>query len=219
MRRIVLFLGFVVLLLAVRPAAAANEQRLGERVLGDPSAPVTIIEYSSLTCPHCASFHIETLPRIKAEYIDTGKAKLIFRDFPLEPRAAAAAMLARCVDPARYFAFLDLLFRDQKAWATAADPLAELKLRARLANLSGQDVDACLADKQLLQALQDGRDKAAAQYKIESTPSFLIDDRTVSGAAPYDTFKQAIDAALKNKGIEPPKSESAPAPGTAGRQG
>lgn len=218
MRRIALFLGFFVALWAVWPAAA-NEQRLAERVLGNPAAPVTIIEYSSLTCSHCAAFHNETLPKIKAEYIDTGKAKLIFRDFPLEPRAAAAAMLARCVDPARYFAFLDLLFRDQKAWATAADPLAELKLRARLANLSDQDVDACLADKQLLQTLQDGRDKAAAQHKIQSTPSFLIDDRTVSGAAPYETFKQAIDAALKAKGIEPQKSESAPAPGTAGRQG
>lgn len=198
---------------------AADDQRFSERVLGNASAPVTIIEYSSMTCPHCAAFHTETLPKIKADYIDTGLVKLDFRDFPLEPRAAAAAMLARCVDPSRYFAFVDLLYRDQRAWATASDPIAELKLRSRLANLSDKDVDACLADKQLLQMLQDERDKAVAQYKIESTPSFLIGDRTVNGAAPYETFKQAIDAALKDKGIEPPKSGSAPAPGAAGRQG
>jgi protein-disulfide isomerase len=201
------FVGFAALLgaalaLAPTPGLAADPEpdRLTERTLGQPGAPVTIYEFSSFTCPHCAAFHAETLPKIKAEYIDTGKAKLVFRDFPLDRLALAASIVARCVKPGQYFGFVDLLYRDQKAWATAKDPLAELKTRARIAGVGDEQVNACLNDQVLLTTLQQRRDAASKEFAITSTPAFVIGGETVSGAMPYETFRAAIEAALAKAG-------------------
>src|SRR5947209_14674871 len=90
---------------------------LGEMALGDPQAPITVIEYASMTCPHCAHFHLTTFPELKKRYIDTGKVRFVFREFPLDPVATGAFMLARCAGNDRYFALLDLLFHEQRQWA------------------------------------------------------------------------------------------------------
>jgi len=195
---------FVVLvgLLVLGPIQVAGQDasgRLADRVLGDANAPVTMIEYSSLTCPHCADFHLHTLPQIKAAYIDTGKVKLIFRDFPLDPRALAAAMVSRCVDASRYYGFLDLLFRDQKSWATSDDVLHELKVRAQLALLPEEEFDACLQDRSLAQGIEAGARTVSKEKGINSTPSFLIDDVTVRGAVPFERLSTIIDARLRGE--------------------
>ena len=125
------------------------QEMLGDRVLGNPDAPVTIIEYASLGCPHCREFHDGTLPEIKKTYIDTGKVKLIFRDFPLGQRATAASMIARCSGPIRYFALVSIFFRDQGIWSQAPDGLAALTASAKKAGMSATQVDACLRSEEL----------------------------------------------------------------------
>lgn len=178
------------------PRAAAAADLLPETMIGDPQAPVTIIEFSSLTCPHCAAFHRETLPKIEETYIDTGKARLIYRDFPLGRLALAAAVVGRCVDPARHFGFVGMLYRDQADWAQSADPLAELKIRAQLAGLSETDFNACLENKPLIQAIQQRAQEGQQEYGIDSTPSFIIDGQKLAGEQSFETFSAAIDAAL-----------------------
>jgi protein-disulfide isomerase len=186
---------------ATRPApASAAEATLTETALGDPNAPVTIVEYSSLTCPHCAAFHRETLPQVKTSYIDTGKVRFVYRDFPLGKLALAAAVVGRCVDPSRHFAFIDMLYRDQDTWSQSRDPLAELKLRAQLAGLSDSQVEACLGNKPLIQAVQQRAQEGQQRYGIDSTPSFIVNGKKISGEQSFEAFSRAIDAALAEAG-------------------
>jgi len=177
-------------------ALPPDASMLAERSLGNAQAKVTIIEYSSLTCPHCAEFHRDTLPQIQANYIDKGLVRYVVRDFPLEGRALAASMVARCLPPERYFGFIGLLFRDQAVWAQSPNPLDELKVRAQLAGLSPADFDACLADKPLLAGIQARAQEAKTRDGIESTPIFLIDGTKLAGAQSYPEFEKAIQAAL-----------------------
>lgn len=204
MRHVALTLAAVVLMLVglsitSLPGRAA-EGGSAETVLGDPKAPVTIIEYSSLTCPHCAAFHRDTLPKVKESYIDTGKVRFIYRDFPLGRLALAAAVVGRCVDPSRHFAFIDMLYRDQDAWSQSRDPIAELKVRAQLAGLSEQDFEACLDNKPLIQAIQQGAQEGQQQYGIDSTPSFIINGNKITGEQSFEAFSKAIEAALGGAG-------------------
>jgi protein-disulfide isomerase len=178
--------------MALPPAQAM----LADRSLGSASAKVTIVEYSSLTCPHCADFHRDVLPQIKQEYVDKGLVRYVPRDFPLDGRALAAAMIARCVPSDRYFGFLDMLFRDQQTWARSANPLDDLKVRAQLAGLAPPEVNACLADQDLLKGIQASAAEAGKREGIESTPTFFVDGKKISGALSYDKFKSAIDEAL-----------------------
>ena len=197
MRRVVFVVFLILPMLSTASVALPPTQAmLSERSLGSPSAKVAIIEYSSLTCPHCADFHRDVLPHIKQEYIDKGLVRYVPRDFPLDGRALAAAMIARCVPPERYFAFLDMLFRDQQTWARSANPLEDLKVRAQLTGLSPAEVDACLADQNLLKGIQAGAGEARQRENIESTPTFFINGKKFSGAASYDKFKSAIDEAI-----------------------
>ncbi|HYG86054.1 MAG TPA: DsbA family protein [Azospirillum sp.] len=172
---------------------------LSDRVLGDPKAPVTIIEYSSLTCPHCARFHTETLPKIKQTYIDTGKAKLIFRDFPFDQWALRASMLTRCAPPERYFPLLDVLFKSQAQWSTAKDPAAALTQIGKLAGVSENTIKACWADQKLADGILNIRLEAQNRDKIESTPTFILNDGAarIEGAQPFETFAAAIDKLAK----------------------
>lgn len=210
MAAIVQFLAvFVVTLMPAFGVRAATDELTTERVLGAPDAPVTIIEYSSLTCPHCADFHIHTLPKLKAAYIDTGKVRFIFRDFPLDPRALSAAMVARCVEPNRYFGFLEILFRDQETWAISDDPVRELKVRAKLAQLSETAFNACLANEELAKAITDKAKQAHEQEGVRSTPIFFIGDRTLRGAYPFEDFKTIIDAALDGAAAPAPQKPDA----------
>jgi protein-disulfide isomerase len=182
---------------AAGAAAAVPAHALEERALGKDDAPVTIIEYASLTCPHCAAFAVETLPKIEKAYIDTGKARLIFRDFPFDRVGLKAAALARCVDPGRYFGFLEVLFRDQANWARERDPVAAVTRLARFAGLDEDSAAACLDDKELLDTLIQRRVDAEQEFKVNSTPSFIINGTKVVGNQPFSEFEKVIDQALQ----------------------
>lgn len=195
---------FASLSLTGGPAAAQTvdtAKALGERVLGDPNAPVTILDYSSMTCPHCARFHSETLPKIKAAYLDTGKAKLVFRDFPFDQWALRASMLARCAPAERYFPLLDVLFKGQAQWATAKDPAAALTQIGKLAGLSEDTIKACWSDQKLTDGVLAIRLEGQNKDKVESTPTFVLSgpggSTRVEGAQPFEKFAEAIDKLAK----------------------
>lgn len=175
-----------------------SETSAAERVdqgLGDPDAPVTIIEYSSLTCPHCAHFHNEILPELKERYIEDGRVRLVYRDFPLDQRALEAAVVAHCGGPDRYYGFLDVLFKQQETWARA-EGLGPLRQLGRLAGLSESDMDACLADQALIDSILKVRLDGQEEYDIGSTPSFVIGDEVVAGAQDADAFAEIIEPLL-----------------------
>ena len=180
-------------LLVPGESAAAGPQ---EQVLGNPDAPVTIIEYASLTCPHCAQFHKEVLPELKERYIAPGKVRLIYRDFPLDQTALAAAALAHCAGPERYFSMLDVLFETQGNWARADDPIAALKRLGKLGGLTDEKMNACLADQQLTDGILRARLDGQNQYQIGSTPTFIIDGKAYPGSRDVDEFSALIDPLL-----------------------
>lgn len=168
------------------------EKAMAERVIGKADAPITIIEYASLTCPHCARFHKETLPKLKAGFIDTGKVKLIYRDFPFDGLALRAAALARCAPPERYWAVLETLFAQQDNWTRARDPLQALGNIGKLAGMSQATVDACFKDTKLLDSIAQLRIDGEKTHGVSSTPTFIIGDKKISGAEPYETFEKLL---------------------------
>lgn len=166
-----------------------------EQALGDANAPVTIIEYASLTCPHCATFHDDVLPELKEKYIASGQVRLVYRDFPLDQRALEAAALAHCVAPERYFGFLEVLFETQATWAQA-DSLTPLRRLGRLAGLKEEQMDQCLDDQELMDGILEKRLIAQNQHDVSSTPSFVIDGETHAGALDIESFSALIDPLL-----------------------
>lgn len=183
--------------LAQAPGQSGADPRLQDMVLGKADAPVTIIEYASLTCPHCASFHADVLPAIKKEFIDTGKAKLIFRDFPLDQVAFAGAILARCAGPEKYFTYLDVLFAQQRQWASAKDPMAALKQIARLGGMPAEQFDKCLADKPLGDYILAQRLEGNQKFNVNSTPTLIIDGKTEPGVPSLDELRKKLSALAK----------------------
>jgi len=174
---------------------------LPDMSLGKPDAPVTIVEYASMTCPHCANFHETTFPELKKRYIDTGKVHFIFREFPLDPLAAAAFMLARCTgkeDSSRYFALVDTLFRQQKEWAIEK-PLPPLRTIAKQAGFTEASFNECLANQQLLDNIEKTRQRAIDEFKVKSTPTFFINGTKHDGSITIESMSQLIDAQLKEK--------------------
>ncbi|MBK8908150.1 MAG: DsbA family protein [Rhodospirillales bacterium] len=176
------------------------DDRLTPRSLGRDDAPVTLVEFSSLTCPHCASFHSETLPKIKDAYVTPGKVRYVYHDFPLDNLAMAAAMLSRCVDRERYFGFMETLFANQARWAGSRSPVQDLEKLSRLAGMSKETFDACLADQELLDGIRSAAQEAAEEYDIDSTPTFLVNGDKITGAVDFATMQQRIDAALEASG-------------------
>lgn len=174
----------------------STEEALGERMIGNPEAPIEIIEYASLTCPHCANFHSETLPKIKENWIDTGKAKLIYRDFPLDKYAAAAAQIVRCAPKDKYFVFLGAFYAQQKNWARADDPVKALTQLAGLGGMGEADVKACLANEALQDGILQMRLEGQMEYDIKSTPSFVINGKAITNL-PYDDFNDILEDAAK----------------------
>jgi protein-disulfide isomerase len=168
-----------------------------DHVLGKKDAPITIIEYASLTCPHCAAFEHETLPKIEKDWIDTGKAKLVFRNFPFDQAALRAAMLAECAGPEKYFNFLNALFGSQETWARASDPSAALIRIGKLGGLSEERVQACFKDESLANKLVATRMTAEKDLDVNSTPTFFVNGKKIVGAQPYEAFEQALDAAAR----------------------
>lgn len=168
---------------------------LPEKVLGKADAPVTIVEYASMTCPHCAAFHATTLPEIKTKYIDTGKARLIMREFPFDPRAEAGFMLARCSED-KYFAMVDVLFKQQSNWARAEDAQAALLQISKLAGFSQESFTACLTNQKLLEDIRAVRTRGADEFKVDSTPTFFINGDKYAGALTVGELSAIIDAKL-----------------------
>jgi protein-disulfide isomerase len=203
-------LRFVVLFaltIAALPASAADVKTpalatvMADRVLGNPKAPVTIIENASFTCSHCAEFHTRVLPEVKKQLIDTGKAKLIFRDFPLDGTALKASALARCMPAERYFPFIKVLYEQQAAWAMQPDPMPALIRYASLAGLAPAVATACMSDTKILDALAQQRLTSQEKYKINATPTFILNDGAdrISGAVPAEQFIAKVNALLAKK--------------------
>jgi protein-disulfide isomerase len=181
----------------VIPAADLADMN-SEKVMGSVLAPVTIIDYSSITCPHCVSFHLTTLPQLKTAYIDTGRVKLLYRDYPVpgastQANAYAAAALARCAGTARYFDALDLLYRTMATWTAASDVKSALKQAMGPIGLASDKMDACIASadiqNQITRVMTDGTNA----YGITGTPTFIIGNQKVAGTM---TFAE-LDALLK----------------------
>lgn len=192
---------------AAAPAASAEESAAApvllaeagqpalqpdDRILGQADAPVTIIEYASLTCPHCAAFATQTLPQVKSTYIDQGLVKLVFRDYPLDGVALKASLLARCVPDERYFAMLDVLFHSQGDWARAADPVQALSQIGRTAGLDQAALDACLNDEAETDKIVAGIQAAQEEFKISSTPTLIINGTTHAGALTFEQMEEIL---------------------------
>jgi protein-disulfide isomerase len=174
-------------------------EALPDMVMGSDKAPVTVIEYASMTCPHCAHFQENTFPEIKKRYIDTGKVRYIFREFPLDTLAAAAFMLARCAgekDSSKYFAMIDTMFRQQATWAVEK-PIPPLMAIAKQAGFTEKTFDACLANQKLLDGIEKVRQRAVDKFKVQSTPSFFINGTLAAGALSVDEMAKLIDPLLK----------------------
>ena len=160
------------------PAAWAEQAyATGDMVLGAAEAPVTIIEYASMTCPHCATFHNNTFPKLKTTYIDTGKVRLIYREFPLDALALRAAMLARCAGPKRFFAFIEVLFQQQSNWARADDPTAALSKLGRIGGIGQQSFNNCISDEKLATSILKTRLDGSQEFGVDSTPFFIINGK------------------------------------------
>jgi protein-disulfide isomerase len=172
---------------------------LPEMSMGNDKATVTVIEYASMTCPHCAHFQEATFPELKKRYIDTGKVRYIFREFPLDTLAAAAFMLARCAgekDSTRYFALIDTMFRTQRQWAVEK-PIPPLLAIAKQAGFTEQSFNACLANQKMLDGIESIRQRAVDKFKVQSTPTFFINGTAYPGALEIDEMAKVIDAQLK----------------------
>ena len=167
---------------------------LGEMAQGDEKAPVTIVEYASMTCPHCADFHATTYPELKKRYIDTGKVRFIFREFPLDQLALAGFLLARCAGPGKYFPMIETLFQQQKEWVTQR-PLPPLLAIAKQAGMSEQQFNECLQNQKLIDGLEEVRQRAM-KLGVQSTPSFFINGKPAR-VFRIEEFEKAMAPYLK----------------------
>ena len=200
--RITLGIAIFLLLITVNHSFAGKisiSEAMAEKSIGSPDAPITMIEYSSLTCSHCAAFHTDTLPIIKRDYIDTGKLRMVFWDFPLGNLALAAAMIARCSGQDNYLPMTSALFRSQKTWAYSDAAFDAISGIARLSGMSIDDIKNCLDDKELLAAIEAKAKEAEKHLGVKSTPTFFIDGQIVPGNLPYEDFKDLLDKALIKK--------------------
>jgi protein-disulfide isomerase len=209
---IALAAGAVAALAALSPAYAqdaaparelsAMEQELmkpgpmPEMALGDPNAPVTIVEYASMTCGHCANFHKTTWPVLKSEYVDTGKVYFILREFPLDPLAAAGFMLARNAPGERYFDVVDLLFERQQEWAFSDNPVEALSTLSKQFGYSPATFESTLKDQALLDNINAVRARGAEEFKVDSTPTFFINGEAVKGAMTPEGLRAKLDPLL-----------------------
>ena len=165
-----------------------------DRILGNPDAPITIVEYASSTCSHCAHFANEVLPEIKKEWIDTGKAKLVLRDFPLDEPALRAAMIARCAPPGRFYAFTETFFASQDKWAGARDYREALARLAKLGGMGKDEFDACLKNTALENRIVEQRLIASKELDVNSTPTFFVNDSKFTGAPTAEEFGKLLSS-------------------------
>lgn len=195
---IVLSLGTLVprpALAAAGDAAKELAVQPSDRILGKADAPITIIEYASLTCPHCAHFDVTVLPKLKEKWIDTGKAKLILRDYPLDEPALRAAMVARCAPADRFYPLIDTFFAQQEQWVTSRDYRAALEKLVKLSGMSEKEFKACISDKKLEDQVAQSRLTASQQLGVDATPTFFINGKKFDGAPTVEAFDQALSGA------------------------
>jgi protein-disulfide isomerase len=168
---------------------------LPEQAIGKPDAKVTIVEYASMTCPHCAHFHSTTLPQLKTKYIDPGKVRLILREFPFDPRSEAGFMLARCAGD-NYFPMVDVLFKQQMQWAGVENSKDALLQISKLAGFTQEKFEACLTDQKLLEEVRAVRDRGSKEFGVTSTPTFFINGGRYAGALTIEQLSALIDPLL-----------------------
>lgn len=179
------------------PADLAVEGPLGDIVMGRADAPVTIIEYASMTCGHCANFSEKTFPELKKRYIDTGKVKYILREFPLDPLAAAGFMLARCAGNDKYYPLVEALFAQQKQWAVQK-PIEPLMAIAKQAGFTQESFNACLSNQKILEGIEATRARASEKLGVNSTPTFFINGKVFRGDMSIETMEKEIQPYLKS---------------------
>ena len=184
-------------LVAVPALAGANQAALGEMSIGAEDAPITMIEYASMTCPHCAAFHEETYKALKAKYIDTGKVRFVFREFPLDRLAFAASKLARCAGEDGFFPMLEVLFQQQSNWARSKDPAGALARLGRLAGIDQAGFEACLNDTAVAKVILQNRQTGDEKHKVASTPSFVVNGEMVAGGRSIEIFDTIFAPYLK----------------------
>jgi protein-disulfide isomerase len=195
-------------LAALVPAAYADGEKydvnqlavagqLGDKTLGDPKAPVTVIEYASMTCTHCARFATTVFKPFKEKYVDTGKVRFIFREFPLDPLAAAAFQLARCAPEDKYFPMVDVLFQTQASWAFVDDPGPALYKVVAPMGFSENAFNSCLDDKGKSDAIEWVRARAAKDFGVQGTPAFFVNGTRYDGELSLDEISKAVDSAGK----------------------
>ncbi|MBJ3778861.1 DsbA family protein [Acuticoccus mangrovi] len=168
---------------------------LPDKVLGSEDAPVEIIEYASMTCPHCANFHETTFPALKKEYIDTGKVKFVLREFPFDPLAAAVFMIANCSGD-RYYDVVDLFFEKQREWAVRDGALGKIRSLAMQTGMTNQEFEACLTNQQLLDGINAVKDNGYESLGVTATPTFFIDGEKLEGDRSINAFRELIDSKL-----------------------
>lgn len=197
-RRSLMAAGALGLAVLASPLSAQEAREVVEMSIGSSDAPVTLIEYASLTCPHCANFHTTVLPEIKAAYIDSGQVRLIYREVFFDRPSLWGAMIARCAGADRYFGVIDLLYRSQASWTQAANAetmVAELYSIGRQAGMTDDAMNACLQDADFAQALVAEFQTNAAADDVRATPSFVLNGEKVENM-PWPEFQARIDAAL-----------------------
>jgi protein-disulfide isomerase len=193
-------LGLISEAMAQGASDVAKPVSLPDMAIGSANAPVTITEFASMTCPHCAAFDEKVFPQIKSEYIDSGKVRYIFREFPLDIKAAAGSMLARCIakdDGGKYFAVVDMLFRQQNDWVMK-NTTETLTRIGKQAGLSQQAVEDCLKDQALLDKIAADQKYASEVLKVDSTPTFFINGEKIKGDTSFEEFSKRINALLKS---------------------
>jgi protein-disulfide isomerase len=169
---------------------------LKEMALGEEKAPVTIVEYASMTCPHCAAFHQHTYPELKKRYIETGKVRFVFREFPLDQLALAAFMIARCAGDDKYFPMIETLFQQQQEWVTER-PLQPLMAIAKQAGIGEQRFNECLKDEKLSDGIEAVRTRAVQAFNVQSTPTFFINGKLLRGAFSIQDLEKQIQPYLQ----------------------
>ena len=182
----------------IEPDAIFDKVKINkeEFILGKVNAPITMVEYASLTCPHCAEFHTLTLPLIKKEFIETGKVRLIYRDFPLDQVALTGSMIAHCAGKDRYFAFIQTMFAQQKQWSNDPQPIKALAQIARLGGMTKDKFEKCIKDKNVADAILQKRLDGDKQYKINSVPTILINGKRYSGGLTIEEFRSIVKRTL-----------------------
>ena len=188
-------LAFILFTTATATAAIADlNDAMAEKSLGDANAPVVLEEFASLTCHHCATFHSNVLPKLKEKYINTGKLKFIYRDFPLDIFALRASQVARCVGDDKFFTFIDVFYKNQRKWITSDDPLKSLLQMARQGGMSGEDFRQCVGHEGMEDALLKNRLQYQKRWKITATPTLVLNGKKFE--ASLDTLEKAIEAEL-----------------------